>query len=484
MSEQKPIKGYECKHIHYVSAKDDSKDDLLCIKQNIHYKDGTIEPTVRFVENYKRDFWITKPGFRTYNEKLEWEEESHLQKFSCTQRNLVRSVAKALGNPGFQGGMRTLARNPFVYGTDVSTPVLAKRAYMNRFPDCTSHNSVAVLDIETDVVLGHELPISIALTFKEKCFLTYTEEFIGGIQNPEEKIRKKFTQHLGEYEKLRNVNLEIVEAKTPGEMIVETLKRAHEWMPDFIAIWNINFDLPKILNALKLEGIEPEDVFCHPSLPPKYRHFRYIEGPANKLTASGKYMTLAPADRWHVVDCPASFYFIDAMCVYKKIRTAKGNLPSYSLDYVLNKEVDLSKLRFKEADNYSGIELHKFMQTQYKIEYLIYNVFDCMSMEILDEKTKDLAVTISVLCEHSEYSKFPSQPRRTCDDLHFFCQLHGLIIGSTSDEMVVDKDDLVISPKNIIITLATHLVDNNGLKVFEDLPDLRSYIRAHAVDLD
>lgn len=286
--------------------------------------------------------------------------------------------------------------------------------------------------------------------------------------------------------KQRQVQLEIIIADTPGQAVCEVMKRAHAWQPDFVAIWNINYDLPKILDCLQKENIYAPDVFSDPTVPPMFRRAEYIQGTNKKKKSNGEETPLHPADQWHMMDCPASFYFIDAMCVYKRIRVAKGMEPSYSLDYILNKNLGIRKLKFTEADHLTGLKWHEFMQTNYKVEYVIYNVFDCISVELLDELTMDLALTISVLCEHSEFSKFPSQPRRTVDDLHFFCleDEEPRVIATTSDQMVDENEELVIGMNDWIVTLPAHLVVDNGLKVIKELPEVRTGLRMHVADLD
>lgn len=478
------IVGYECKHITYVQAQDGSQDDLLAVKERVHLKDGRAIPNMRFIENFKRDFWVTKEAHRNHDDKLEWEDLHRLQKFSSTQAKLPDAVARALGRPGLKGSMPMLARNQYLYGTDVTTPVLVKRRYMDQWPDCQSENSVAVLDIETDVLEGTEEPISVSLTFNDRAYLTVTRKFLGSIIDPERKIQDAFIKYLGEFVKARGIKLDIAIVENPGEAVAKVIEVAHRWMPDFIAIWNMNFDLPKMIRALDTYGYNADQLFSHPTIPPKYQYMKYKEGPSSKLTASGKYMTLHPADRWHTMFCPASFYFIDAMCVYKRVRIAKGMEASYGLDYILGKDLDLGKLRFEEADQYSGLEWHQFMQRNYKIEYLIYNLFDCIGVELLDEKNKDLSRTVSTLIEHSEYTRFPSQPRRTCDDLHFYLLEQNKVIASTSDTMEDELDEFIFSMKDWICTLPTHLVDNNGVAMTKELPNLKSKYRLHVLDLD
>lgn len=485
------IKGYECKHGVYVQASDGSKDDLVVVKEIVHTKDGRLIPNLRFFLNFKRDFYVTKEPYRNHNEKKEWEDVAKLQKFTTTQSKMAEAIARALGKPGTKSSLRMLGQSRYLYGSDITTPVLIKHKYMVQYPDCISENRVSVLDIETDVVKGTEEIISISLTYKDRAVLVYTKDFLGTVPNAIEETHRQFELHLGEFKRKRNISLEVLVTDTPAQAVLEVINRAHAWMPDFVAIWNIDYDLPKIIAALEKEGYNLADVFSDPRVPPRFRYCRYVQGADQKVTATGKITPLHPADRWHTLECPASWYAIDAMCVYKKIRVAKGNEASYSLDYILNKILKVRKLKFddileKEAPHIKpgSLKWHEFMQTNYRIEYGIYNLFDCISVEELDQETGDLRSTLSVLVEHSEYHRFPSQPRRTADDLHFFCEERNKIIAATGSNMEEELDKHIVSMNGWIVTLPAHLVDDNGLQIINEFPELRTSIRAHVADLD
>lgn len=504
------VVGYECKHAIYCPPVDNSRDDMIMVKEYIHHPDGTTTPNIRKISNFMREFWVTKEGFQNHADKKEWELVSRLKRYETTQGRLTENVARALGRPGLKSSLKMLARSQYLYGCDITTPALVKRKYMKQFENCITPNTVAVLDIETDVVKGHGDILSIALTFRNRAIVAVTKEFLGTIVNPEDKTHEAFIKYLGNFQadeealakisdvkeresrrklldlKARAIKLEVVVVDSPGKAVCAIMERAHQWMPDFIAIWNINYDLPRIISALEKEGFDPGRIMSDPSMPERFKFAKYIQGPNKKKKSNGEETPLHPADQWHIMECPASFYFIDAMCVYKRIRVVKGMEPSYSLDYILNKNLGIRKLKFKEADHLSGLKWHQFMQANYKIEYIIYNLFDCISVELLDEKNKDLALTISVLCEHSEYSRFPSQPRRTVDDLHFFCleDEEPRVIATTSDKMNDENEELIVGMNDWIVTLPAHLVVDNGLKVIKEMPELRTGLRVHVADLD
>ena len=479
------IKGLECKHAVYVNSNYPmSQDDMVVVKEVIHTKDGELVPNLRFFRNYKRPFYITRELHRNHTEKKEWEKLSRLQKFECQQNQLLDRISRALGRGKINGGLRAAGRNPYLYGADITTPTLIKQMYRDKWPTCVSDNRVAVFDIETDVVHGTNEPIYMALTFKNKAFLAVTKFFLGSTINPVEKLHQKFEEYLGEYKEKRNIELEVMVVNDPATGVIEAFKRAHEWKPDFVSIWNIDFDIPRVTQTLINAGYDPAEVFSDPSVPPEFRFFKYKQGPSKKQTASGQVMTIHPAERWHVAECPATFFLIDSMCVYKRIRMAKQNETSYALDAILNKHLKLGKLKFEEADGFTGLKWHQVMQSDYKIEYGIYNLFDCIGVELLDEKTKDLSQIISTQSKSSEYTIFNSQPKRLVDDLYFFCRDRGLVPSSCSDDMVHELDAEVVGLKNWIVTLPSHLTVDNGLPLLEELPDVRSHCRAHVADLD
>lgn len=484
------VLGYECKHAIWCPAVGDNPNDLTLVKENIHYKDGTIKPNVRLIKNNKRDFYITKREFRNHSDKKEYEDVNKLQKFTCTESELPKAISRALGTPGLKTTVKRLAKSPYLYGCDISSTAIIKHNYMTKFPDLNSSNTVAALDIETDVVKGHEKPIMIALTFGNKRIISIVESFLEGMNDVEGKMRKLFTKYLSQYEN-PDTELIIDIAKTPGNSIKNVIMKAHEWRPDIIAIWNINFDLPRMNDCLEKEGFSLADIYSDPSIPPIMRHAKYVRGNHQKKKSNGQITPIHWTEQWHVMECPSSFYFVDAGCVYRRIRVAKGMEPSYALDAILDKNLGIRKLKFddileNEAPHIRSGSLawHQFMQTNYKLEYAIYNLFDCISLEELDKKTKDLSLTMSVLCEHSDYRNFSSQPRRIVDDLHFFVQNYGKVIGTTSDDMSDELNEFVTSLSGWIVTLPSHLVADNGLQAIEELPNVRTGIRTNVYDLD
>lgn len=443
------VVGYEPKHITYVKAQDGSDHDLLLAKVYVHLKDGRRIPKLQPHVDYNRPFWVTQSGRQTHHDKKDYEYVRNCRKYSCKQIELSRTAARALND--FSSGpnppLKRLARSPYLYGADVSSTCLLKADYKEKWPGLISFNKVAAGDIETNVHSKEGEIICMSVTCQENAALFYLRSWIGDIDDPVGKTHELAERYIGETLRKRNINLEVVVCDTPAELIIESTRRLHQWQPDFYTFWNMDFDVTNMLTNLERENINPQDVFSDPKVPPKFRYFDYRRGPAQKVTASGKTMSINIEDRWNWVTHPASFQFIDSLPVYRILRVANGKDSSYALDYILEKELGLTKLKFDEVSHLTGLRWHEVMQERYKIEYGVYNIFDSISLELLDEKTKDLATNISMFSNNSDYKNFNSSPKRLIDSMHFWYlnREDPCVIGTSSDDPVDELDEFVIN---------------------------------------
>lgn len=481
--EVEPV-AYECKHVTYAPSLD-GYGDLHVVKEVQHFADGTTKPNVRFIKDYKRKFGITKPGFQNHQSKKEGELLERLSLFETTQSELLFSVKKALGEPWSRKQMRELCDSPYIYGTDIMSEALIKRQYMTKWPIDPTRSTVAVIDVETDVLFGHEKILICGITFKNKVTCAIVESFVGNTPNVVERVKEAMVRHMGDVMKARGItDPEIVVVKTPFEAVKVCIDRAHEWQPDFLSGWNSLYDWKKIIEACQDEGVDPADLFSDPRLPKKYRFCKLKEGAAIKVTASGKKMNFKPAQRWHTLYCPASFYPVDSMCAYRYVRVGGKDLPEYNLDYVGQLVLKVGKLHIPGIGDEHNLEWHREMQLNHKIEYCVYNIFDCILVEMIDEKTNDLSISMPMLAGCSHYSNFNSQPRMKVDDLHFVYLSKGQMIGTTGSDMREDADDETASLSDWITMLQAERVFAGGLKVIEEDPDWVTNILGGNADLD
>ena len=496
----------ECRHSFYVPPpKYSDLPDLHYIKEIIHTKDGRSIPNERLEYDRRRPFWITRKGFRkSHTQHKEWELASKLQKFESTERHMERRVANALGMPWLRD-LRQCLDQPYVYGIDITSTACVKQSYIERWSKQTPY-SVAELDIESDVVEGTERPIMMSLSMAPshgrpaRCYTWVTEHFA-----------KKYPDFLNELEKLTNKILvptiqEFRESapdklkysppiydfdfksfvvKDDIEAWKEIFATAHTWQPDFLSIWNMEYEMDKMLESCERHNVDPATFVPDQRIPQEYRTFNFIKGKAVRITAS-KSMPIKPAARWHVVEIPATFYIIEQMCVYKQTRMGQQEEASYSLDAILQKELKMSKLHIEEAEHiqHATLEWHEFMQENLPVHYAVYNRFDCIGPQFIDEKVRDLSFVLPAQAGTSDFKKFPSQPRRTCDALHrhLLSLEEQRVMGCTSQKLVDDYDHDTISREAWIITLPAALITEQGLQVITELPDVPTRVYAFVGD--
>jgi len=474
----------ECRFVVHIPPPQQGMPDLHVVKEVQHMSDGSVKTNLAKISNFQRPYWITKKGCRNHEQKKEWELKEKLIEGRCSQTDLVDSVARSLDQMNFRGNLRKLCKSPYVYGSDILATAIIKKTYQDKYPVVPTKYSVAVFDTETDVLHGTGEIIMATITYKSTVFTAVVKSFVEGHADVANRVDRLMDKYLGKYVEKRKLKCELVLCDSPIEAIKACFIKAHQLKPDFLAIWNLSFDIEKVIDACHKSGVDIADIFSDPSIPKEYRYFKYAKGPTQKVTASGQATPIKPAAQWHTVICPSSFYVIDAMCSFKHIRIGQPEKQSYSLDFILNDTLGIRKLNFKEADSYVKLQWHEFMQSRHPLEYIIYNRFDCISIEELDEKTCDLSLTLPLFSGFSDFTNFKSQPRRTVDNLHYFCLTKGQVIGSTGSDTATDMDLETVGNDGWIITLPAHLVADNGLKIIEEYPQISTNIRVHIGDLD
>lgn len=457
MSEQEVI-AKECRFaIHMPSRRtpDGETPDVHLIKEILHFPDGTTKPNVRFRKNFKRTFYVTQPPHRNHQQKKEYEPVEKLNRYECTQSDLPFHVAKALNKFTTRPQLRQLAESPYLYGSDISSSAIIKHEYATTWPDKVTPYRVAYFDIETDVLHKSDDPVMATLIFENKVLTVALKSFVENRGDPHAELQKRLDKYLSTYLDKFKLEVEFVLVDHTVDLIKMCIARAHEWSPDFLAIWNIDFDIPRILDTLKKYNVDPKDVFSDPRLPPELRFCKYKKGSTKKVTASGQTKPKNPSEQWHSLYCPAGFYAICAMCSYRFIRQGAQELAYYSLDFVLDHELGLRKLTFKETEGIveeGTLDWHIYMQDRYPFEYIAYNIFDCIGMLELETRTNDLAASLPVGSGFTDFARFNSQTKKFADKYYFFLMDRECVLGTigpvetpaeaSPDEVPVEDDEV------------------------------------------
>lgn len=489
--------------------------DLHLIKEIITTKSGEKYPNMRVIQNYKRPIWMVKPQYRTYKDKKEYEELDRLDCHYVTQSQLRNKIAALVGKPTSPMQLSELLCNPFIYGADVpSTTIINRELYQkpNEGKTVTPYK-MGAFDTETDVLYGTGQIIIGSMTILPDVHLVIRRDFLTCPEDQiETRFRKVMEEKLGPEIEEHNLNITYEMVDTEIDIVEKSFAWFHQKKPDWMAIWNIDFDATKIMEACKRADVDPIQILCDPSIPFEYRQAKYKRAQTLKVAASGKGKPVSPHDQWHYMFLTASFVMVDAMSSYRLLRLGEQEERSYALDAILDKELEgkVRKLKHEPADKYVKEKWHQVMQKDHKFVYLAYAAMDTISMCLLDKKTRDLSHRLPAMADITDFSQCNSQPKRLRDAFYVFAKEdHNCIIGSvghsrdikpkepdrdvelgdiTDEDGFSDDDELeetytTLDRKGWTLTLASHL-SAPGLRLLEEAPDVTTGIRAFVYDSD
>ena len=481
----KEIDTRECKFVFYSDPKHEEDKDIHIVVELITYKDGTKEKKLTTIEDFKRSFWITKQAYRKHKQKKECELLDRLIEYKSTQKDLGRNINRILGGGRFRGDNTLFnARNsPYVYGISVDTRAIIKKAYMDKYPTVIPSLEVAAYDIEVDIDTDEIVIISVAMQDKIATFIK--KSVIDKTDKPIDQLNYLFTKYIPKTDITEHIKREYYICNTELDLVKDSINKAHEWKPDILAVWNVKYDMGKLLGVCKKFEVDPKDIFSDPSLKKEYRFFHAKWGIEKKVTASGVVQPKGPEEQWHVFEAPAYFYWLDAMSTYNFVRSGSKKVPGgYSLNNILETELGTKykKLKFKEDDNIiDGVDWHRHMLSKRPLEYIVYNQWDVISMLELDNNIKDICVSLPTLSMYSSFNIFHKGPTTIADHLHFLYLSYGKVLGCPPSKKT--EDDELLGRDGWILTLPIDRIKERTSK-YLDQDNLMAGIFLHTYDSD
>ena len=445
-------------YIHSTHCKygDDPLRNAVVVKEEVcTIEDGkeTWTPHLNIMRDPERLFYITLPQFRNHQFKKEFEDKSRLETFRCHDSELKTKLAQALGlNPWKYkyASIRELCSSPYVYGADIDTETLIKQWYLKHQPAGKSaHYTAGAFDIETEVV--GEKRINVITFIHERQVYTAALKDFCNIYNKEANTFKPATEQdclkvidetIGDNLRENKFELHFTIQPTELDLIKWIFARIHECKTDIIGIWNLDFDIPKVIERITALGAKPEDIFCPPDLPKELRYCKY-----NKDTGL---MAQHITDKWHWLNCTGYSQFIDSMCLYARLRKVDGRDISYTLDYISTKELGQGKLHFGAITN------HRLAQTYDFLHYIAYNINDVVIMQLMEFKNHDI-YTLLGLSDCSLLRNFNKQTIMVRDGDYVYAQEHNHVpasAGTTSftkwDNEMTKVGGTVLPPEKAI----------------------------------
>ena len=228
--------------------------------------------------------------------------------------------------------------------------------------------------------------------------------------------------------------------------------------PDVMLAWNQAYDLGTICSRLEQHhGVRPGEIMADQTLPPRLRRAWFHEDE----TATSMW---AKRDRWHVA---GGVMWTDQMLNYMRIRAGMSRLESYSLDNVLDHELDLRK------EAYDG-RLAELPYRDFE-KFVRYSLMDSFRLGILEESLGDADILYDMsLFTRTRFEKTMTKTVCLKNLTRIKFQEFGMILSNNRAHMRAEGDSIrggFVADPNLNEKVGERLHGARSDKVFRNVCD-------------
>lgn len=429
----------------------------------------------RYFDNPKRKVWITKPAFRTHKYKKLTEEIAKCDMYHLEDRSLGDDLCNILDIPKYpRKKLREILNNPYVYNADMSMGSLIRCRYEANAAHTVIPLTTGSLDIEQSV-LGCQRINLITVVIGTCVYTAALDDFMWKYEKTQtgerkvkataDDINKLAHELLKSYFDKYKLSLHVRVFAEEINLIRWIFDMIHKDSPDYMGIWNLDFDIPRIISRIRASKCSIEDFFCHPNVRTDCKYARY---------AADKRETQHIIDKWPWMHNASLTQFIDAMCQYGRLRKKDPKEISYSLDYISTKVLGAGKLKF-------GASSHFDMQSNHFVEYAVYNILDALLIQLMEWKNGDTN-SMYHQTEHSHPSEFGKQTVMLKNAFTLFCFQHKGVFATTGTDMTGPFDNLIPLTGGAVLNAKN--TDNIGLHCVTERPWYETCCMVYCADCD
>ena len=374
---------------------------------------------------------IEDPDYEYYvsNEPITYNalyiEESKARKISTPFTKLEKSIAEETGNLDFynnninngnRNANKLLHTVHEVFNSDTNIEDHYRFRFDKLYKNSPYTLSKAFFDIEVDTInmrgdfpeMG-ECPVN-AITIicqEEKKFYTFLlrneknpqiAEFENSI-GPElfQEIRDLVRDTVGGWKNEKRYGLDqydyqflFYDEEDEINLIADLFKLINKYQPDFVLAWNMAFDLPYLIERIKVLGYNPEDIICHPDFEKKVASYYVDEFHKNDFEARGDFATISSYS-----------VFMCQMIQFASRRKGQAAFSQFGLNYIGNAIAKVKKLDYSHITT----NIAEFPWKDYKL-FILYNIVDTIVQLCIENKTGDIDYTFGKsLMNNTRYSK-------------------------------------------------------------------------------
>lgn len=244
------------------------------------------------------------------------------------------------------------------------------------------------------------------------------------------------------------------------ELIDAVFKIINSTNPDFTLAYNMSFDIPYLIERLKVLGVDPATVVCHPDFEDQICYYYVDERNGSDFAERGDFATIS-----------AYTTYLDQLIHFAGRRKGqKLEIKSFKLDDVGFAIAGVRKLSFSHITTVFA----EFPYKDFEL-FIIYNIIDTLVQKCIEIKTDDIGFAFNKsLMNSCRYQK--------CHRNTIYLKLRGAL-EFAKDGLIMGNNANIKTPKESYpggLVANPKLNEPNGIKI-NGVPTM---IRRNVVDYD
>ena len=405
---------------------------------DIIYKDlETGNKYIESIESPNIEIYFTKQQFMDYDYTKVANPLNELDKCKCEYRNIPWAIAKhagkkyenALRHAMEVGDYRSLSKvheYPYVFGSDIPIEIFYRTNWLLEYDNEDDKPiSKMFMDIEVDgidcigVPEGGNCPINAVSLVDGETKTSY--EFL--LNNPDNPQIQEFTDNVDSFidelhdmfdESYGTFKFEIYMYDDELKMIKDVFSLINMLKRDFMLIWNgFGFDIPYIIDRIKVLGETPENIMCHSDFKRKQCYFKK------------DLINYKVANKSDCLKISSYTKYIDQMILYAATRKGQTELRSHALNYIARKELNDEKLNYDDTANIKTLPYEN-----YKL-FVAYSIKDSLLQYGIETKAGDIdSLYLRSYLNCTDYDKVFKQTVLLKGRVYYEALLQGYVLGN------------------------------------------------------
>ena len=466
------------------------KDSITLIyKDNVTGKKG-----YSYIVNPDYHYYKLKPNIPADYNKL-YVKKSDLDECITPYSNLEKDIAERTNNLDFYyenlkngnaRGNRVLHQIPTIFDSDGKIQDHYRALFAKQYKNTINPLTKAYLDIEVDGRYAAsdfpepgECPINATTVIDENSktvavFLLrdknnpqidkFEEDVKNGsiygelayfiwnhIVNSDKENTKKM-QAAYDASDIANYNFQFAFFDIEIVLIASIFEFVNKCQPDFLLAWNMAFDIPYIIERIKILGYDPAEIMSHPDFDHKVAEYFIDMQHKNMHELRGDYYNIT-----------GYTVYIDQLIQFASRRKGQAAFPNFKLDTAGEIIAGVRKL------NWSNIvsRMEDLPQADYKT-FVFYNIMDVIVQKFIEQNCQDTEYLFNTaVLDDTRYSKCHRQTVYLVNKFKKYCWERGYIVGNNCN-----LENESVGYAGAIVGDPTHNSDYAKVKLYEEIMNL------------